>query len=128
MGKLSLRYFGPVVWETMLSLKMILRTGYQTVNVGYVRPMLLQWVSLEHQSNVSPSFVIWIQVGFNGNSFRMFLSFHSFTYNFNFIFNVCCIVHCFFVCCALFPCMGGWGEKWAPTVLMCSVICVCSTF
>ena len=53
MGKLSLRYFGPVVWETMLSLKIILRTGHQTVNVDYVRPMLLQRVSLEHQSNVS---------------------------------------------------------------------------
>ena len=55
MGKLTLRYFGPVVWETMLSLKMILRTGHQTVNVDYVRPMLLQRVSLEHQSNVSSS-------------------------------------------------------------------------
>ena len=55
MGKLSLRYFGPVVWETMLSLKMILRTGHQTVNVDYVRPMLLQRVSLEHQSNVLSS-------------------------------------------------------------------------
>ena len=72
---------------------MILRTGYQTVNVGYVRPNLLQWVSLEHQSNVPPSYsgfcffyrsfisllltvdkVIWIQIGFNGNSFKMFLS------------------------------------------------------
>ena len=52
MGKLTLRYFGPVVWETMLpksykditvleKFKIISGNGYQTVNVGCVKHMLL---------------------------------------------------------------------------------------
>lgn len=51
MGRLSLRYFGPFVWERQcyqrsiiiliiwLSLKMILRDGYRTVSVACARHM-----------------------------------------------------------------------------------------
>ena len=64
MGKLSLRYFGPVVWETLLTEKYKIIDNLAkfendikdwTVNVCYVRPNLLQRVSLEHQSNVLSS-------------------------------------------------------------------------
>ena len=48
-----------IIW---LSLKMISRGGHLSVNVGYVRPILLQWVLLKLQSDMFDLFYFWYYV------------------------------------------------------------------
>ena len=85
--------------------------------------MLLQWVSLEHQSNVFHLlFLVLLHLQFLGHLdtgwiqrkfFPNCHSLHSFIYDFVFI---VCLLYCLLlvVCCALFLCMGWVGGKVGP--------------